>query len=318
MTEFTNLVGIEHPIIGGAMYPCSNPELVAAVSEAGGIGIVQPLSLVYVYGYEFRAGLRKIKSLTSKPIGMNIIVERSSKLYEDRMRSWLKIAIEEGVRFFITALGNPAWVVDEVRGCGGVVFHDVTDVKWAEKAIHCGVQGLICVNNQAGGHAGSKSPETLISEMQRFGVPLICAGGIGDREAFRQALKLGYSGVQIGTRFIATTECAAHVSYKDAIVAAKASDIVLTERVTGVPLAVIKTPYLERTGTRAGPLARFLLKHRRTRHIMRFIYSALSVWQLRRSALKGLSTKDFWQAGRSVEGVTAIEPVASIIRRFVS
>ena len=317
MTEFTTLVGIQHPIIGGAMYPCSNPELVAAVSEAGGIGIIQPLSLVYVYGYEFRAGLKKIRSLTGKPIGMNLIVERSSKLYEERMRSWLKIAIEEGVRFFITALGNPSWVVDEVRACGGVVFHDVTDVKWAEKAICCGVQGLICVNNRAGGHAGSKSPETLISEMQRFGVPLICAGGIGDREAFRQALKLGYSGVQIGTRFIATTECAAHVSYKDAIVAAKASDIVLTERVTGVPLAVIKTPYLERTGTRAGPIARFLLKHRRTRHIMRFIYSALSVWQLRRSALKGLSTKDFWQAGRSVEGVNAIEPVGDIIRRFV-
>ena len=71
MNEFTKLVGIEHPIIGGAMYPCSNPELVAAVSEAGGIGIVQPLSLVYVYGYEFRAGLRKIRTLTGKPIGMN-------------------------------------------------------------------------------------------------------------------------------------------------------------------------------------------------------------------------------------------------------
>src|SRR3954467_1957605 len=103
----TKKLGIEIPIFCGAMYPCSNPELVAAASEAGAIGIVQPLSLTYVYGYEMRAGLRHIRTLTKKPIGLNILVEKSSKIYEDRMRKFVDISIEEGIRFFITALGNP-------------------------------------------------------------------------------------------------------------------------------------------------------------------------------------------------------------------
>lgn len=107
-TRFTELVGIEHPIIGGAMYPCSNPELVAAVSEAGGIGIVQPVTLVFVCKYEFRKGLKKIKELTKKPIGLNLLIEGSSETYRKRNEEWLKISLEEGVRFFITALGNPA------------------------------------------------------------------------------------------------------------------------------------------------------------------------------------------------------------------
>src|SRR5207244_9958954 len=89
------------------MFPCSNPELVAAVSEAGGIGIVQPLSMVYVHGHELREGLRLIRRLTPKPIGMNVLIEQSSRLYLERMQRWVDVAIEEGVRFFITSLGKP-------------------------------------------------------------------------------------------------------------------------------------------------------------------------------------------------------------------
>ena len=134
-TDLTRDANIELPIICGAMYPCSNPELVAAASEAGGIGIIQPISLVYVHGYDFREGLRYMKSLTDKPLGMNIIVEKSVKAYTERMKRWTEIAIEEGVKFFITALGNPKWVVDLAHANGGVVYHDVTEKKWAELAI---------------------------------------------------------------------------------------------------------------------------------------------------------------------------------------
>ena len=313
----TELLGISYPIIGGAMYPCSNPELVAAVSEAGGIGIVQPLSLVYVYGYEFRAGLRKIRSLTNKPIGMNMIVEKSARIYEERMNAWMQIALEEGVRFFITALGNPAAVVKAVHAQGGVVFHDVTEKRWALKALAAGVDGLVCVNDRAGGHLGTQSPEHLFSELSSLGVPLVCAGGIGASADFARAINLGYVGVQIGTRFIATVECSAHDSYKQAIVNANATDIVVTDRVTGVPLSVINTPYLERSGARAGKLARILLKNPRTRHFMRFMYSLISVWKLKKSVLKGLSTKDFWQAGKSVDGVKEILPVGNIVNEFM-
>ena len=113
-TALTRQLGIEVPLICGAMYPCSNPELVAAVSAAGGIGVVQPLSMIYVYGHDLRAGLRTIRGLTDKPIGMNVLIERSSKLYLDRMRGWVDVALEEGVRFFVTSLGNPRWVVERV------------------------------------------------------------------------------------------------------------------------------------------------------------------------------------------------------------
>ncbi len=132
-TEFTAAVGIEIPLICGAMYPCSNPELVAAVSEAGGIGIVQPLSLSYVHGYEFRDGLRYIRSLTGKPIGVNLIIEKSSKKYLQRVHQWLDIALEERVNFFVTALGNPNWVVAQAAYVGATVYHDVTEQKWANK-----------------------------------------------------------------------------------------------------------------------------------------------------------------------------------------
>src|SRR2546426_2269520 len=114
-TPLTRQLGIEVPLICGAMYPCSNAELVAAVSAAGGIGVVQPLSMIYVYGQDLRDGLRLIRCTTDKPIGMNVLIERSSKFYLERMRRYVDIAIEEGVRFFVTSLGNPRWVVDRVR-----------------------------------------------------------------------------------------------------------------------------------------------------------------------------------------------------------
>ncbi len=317
-TPFTQRVGIDVPLICGAMYPCSNPELVAAASEAGGIGIVQPISLTYVHGHDFREGLRFIRSLTSKPIGFNAIVEKSSKTYEDRMRSWIEIALEEDIRFFITALGKPGWVVEKVHAVGGIVYHDVTERKWAERALDSGVDGLICVNSRAGGHAGDLSPEALIEDMGGLDVPLVCAGGVGSEADFVRALDLGYAGVQMGTRFIATTECTAHADYKQAIVDAKPEDIVLTDKISGVPVAVIKTPYIEKVGTKAGRLMRWMLRHPKYKHWARLWYTLKSIWQLKRASMQGMNYKDYFQAGKSVEGVVAEEPAGEVIRRFAA
>jgi nitronate monooxygenase len=317
-TPFTRHVGIDVPLICGAMYPCSNPELVAAVSEAGGIGIVQPISMIYVYGHELRDGLRKIRALTDKPIGFNAIVEKSSKIYEDRMKKWVAIALEEGVRFFITALGNPSWVVKDVHAAGGVVYHDVTELEWAERALDAGVDGLICVNDRAGGHAGARSPESLYQQLSGLGVPLVCAGGVGDEAGFAAALELGYGGVQLGTRFIATTECRAHDDYKQAIVRAREEDIVLTDKISGVPVAVIRTPYIDKVGTKAGPVARRLLRHPRAKHYVRMYYSLKSIWQLKRASLQGMNYKDYFQAGKSVQGIVEIESAGAIVARYAA
>jgi nitronate monooxygenase len=313
-TPFTRQTGIEVPLIGGAMYPCGNPELIAAVSEAGGIGVVQPISLTYVHGHEYRAGLQLIKRLTKKPVGMNALIERSSKTYHEKMVRWVDIALEEGIRFFVTSLGNPRWVVDAVKGAGGVVYHDVTERKWALKGLDGGVQGLIAVNDRAGGHAGPKSAEKLLEELGDLGVPLICAGGVGDAPDFVRALRLGYAGVQMGTRFIATPECRASEAYKRAIVESDESRIVLTERITGVPVSVINTPTIERMGLKAGAFAKWMLRGRKTKHWMRMFYALKSLHGLKKASLD--EKADYWQAGKSVEGIERIEPVASIVARF--
>lgn len=316
-TLFTRQLGIELPIIGGAMYPCSNPELVAAISETGAIGVMQPISLTYVHGYELRAGLRYIRSLTTKPIGMNALIEQSSKTYHAQMTRWIDIALEEGVRFFVTSLGNPRWVVERVSSVGGIVYHDVTEMKWALKGRDSGVHGLIAVNSEAGGHAGPRDPRALYDELAGLGLPLVCAGGVADAAGFRSALGIGYAGVQMGTRFIATTECSAHADYKNAIVQAAASDIVLTERLTGVPVAVIRNEYVARSGTKAGPIARWMLRGRKTKHWMRTIYALTSLRKLKHSLHTAGGRDDYWQAGRSVAGIDSVLSVAEVIHRLL-
>jgi nitronate monooxygenase len=315
-TAFTQHAGVRVPLIGGPMYPCSNPELVAAVSEAGGLGVFQPVSLTFVHGYEYRQGIRLMKQLTSKPLAMNALIEKSSRRYHEKMVEWVSIALEEGVRFFITSLGNPRWVVDRVSEEGGIVYHDVTELKWALKGLDAGAQGLIAVNNRAGGHAGGLSIEELYRELIDLNVPLVCAGGIGSEGRYVEAMEMGYAACQLGTRFIASEECSASVAYKMAVLNATEDDIVLSEKITGVPVSIIKTPYIEREGVKAGLLASWLLRGAKSKHWMRMIYTIRSAFQLRRASLEEQGKKEFWQAGKSVAGIHKVEPVADIIHRF--
>ena len=306
---------IEVPLICGAMYPCSNPELVAAVSDAGGLGIVQPISMTFVHRHEFRAGLQLIRKLTPRPFGMNALIEKSSQRYHERMVKWVDIALEEGVRFFVTSLGNPRWVVERVRPLGGVVYHDVTELRWGQKGADAGVDGLIAVNRRAGGHAGPRDVRALLDELAPLGLPVVCAGGIGDAREFKAALAMGYAGAQLGTRFIATPECRASDAYKQAIVEAEESDVVLTERLTGIPVSVLNTPYVRRIGLRSSPVARWLLRGKRTRYLMRSLYALRAGLMLKRTSLDE-SRSDYWQAGRSVATIHAVEPAGEIVRRF--
>ncbi|WP_434480488.1 DUF4442 domain-containing protein [Gemmatimonas sp.] len=130
-TALTRHAHIRVPLICGPMYPCSNPELVASVSKAGGLGIVQPISLTYVHGYDFREGLRRINTLSGgAPIGFNALIEASSKTYHNRMVRWVETALEEGVRFFLTVAGQPAMGL-RPRACGrrrGVSRHHRNEV----------------------------------------------------------------------------------------------------------------------------------------------------------------------------------------------
>jgi nitronate monooxygenase len=209
-------------------------------------------------------------------------------------------------------------VVDKARPAGVTVYHDVTNRRWAEKALQGGVDGFICVNNRAGGHAGSLSPQQLLDELAPLQKPLVCAGGIGTPEEFAKAIGMGYSGVQSGTRFIATRECNAHPDYKSAILYASEQDIVLSEKISGVPVAIIRTPYIERIGTRAGPIAKWMLKGRKTKHWMRAIYSLQSIWKLKHASMQGADYKDYFQAGKSVSGIQEIRSAAAIVSDYAA
>ncbi len=314
---FTRTLGVRYPIIGGPMYPCSNPELVAAVSAAGGLGVMQPISLTYVHGHNFREGIRLMRRLTDRPIGMNALIEKSSKKYAQRMSEWIDIALEEGIRFFVTSLGKPDWVAQRVHAVGGLVYHDVTELKWAKIGIDNGADGLICVNNRAGGHAGPSSARQLYDELEMLKMPLVCAGGIGDAPGYLEALDSGYAACQLGTRFIASRECRASGVYKQAILDSEESDIVLSERITGIPVSVINTDFIKRVGLKSGWFAKWMLSGNKTKHWMRTLYALKSIWQLKKSSLDESGNRDYWQAGKSVAAIDSIETCDRIIQNII-
>ena len=314
---FLKHTNAKYPIICGAMYPCSNPELVAAASEGGGIAIVQPVSLTFVHGYDLREGIKYIRSLTNKPIGFNALIEKGSKKYLDRMSDWIDIALEENIRFFVTSLGKPDWVCKRVHQVGGFVYHDVTSRHFAKKGIDSGVDGLICVNNRAGGHLGYHSMEDMYKELNDLGLPLICAGGIGSEIELSKALKIGFDGVQMGTRFVASTECNTLEDYKKAIVNASEEDIVSTTRLTGVPVSVIKSEGFRKDNTW---LFKKLLESR-FKHKARMILNLSSLFRSKYYLKKnnGKNSKkiqSLYSAGKSVHTIHKIESATSIMQHL--
>jgi len=315
-TKLTEQTGISVPVICGPMFPCSNPELIAAVSEAGGLGMIQPMALTSIHKYEMRAGLRHIKSLTDKPVGMNLLLEHAFRKYQVRMDEWIDIALEEGVRFFLTALGHPGGVVKRIHDAGGIVYHDVINRKFAMKAVDAGVDGLVCVNSSADGHAGGTPALELFEDLSDLGLPLVCAGGISLPGEARAMIEAGYSGVQMGTRFIATTECSVHPDYQQAIIDAVADDIVLTEKISGVPVAVINNDAVRKMGTHAGGLAKMLLRNPRTKKWMRMFYLVRSMRRLPSASYKGSSYQNFYQGGRSVGGIDEVISAGDVVRLF--
>lgn len=315
INQFLKDTNVKTPVVCGPMYPGSNPELVAAVSEAGGLGVVQPITLTYVYGHDFKAGLELIQQLTSKPFGVNFTLLAGNKRYEKRLHQWMDIAIEAGVKFFLTSLGDPKWVVQRAEKHGIVVYHDITTRKFAQKAIDAGVHGLNCVNNRAGGQTGLKSPEEMMEELQDLNIPLVCAGGIGNENDFVSALKMGYAAVQMGTRFLATDECIIPDNYKEAIVAAEEKDIVWTNKLAGTISSVISTPDIEKGGLMVNPVFSFLLKQPSTKKMMRTILLLRSMQQ-HKKVVKNPGYDHIWQAGKGVGNIKSTEPAGKVVMDF--
>lgn len=321
MSSFTKTfladTGAETPIVCGPMYPGSNPELIAAVSDCGGFGIVQPVSLTSLYGHDFREGLRLIKTLTDKPFGVNFtIFGGANKKYHEQMKEWMEISIEEGIKFFLTSLGKPDSVVKKAKDHGVKVYHDVPNKKVAVAMKDSGVDGLNCINWRGGGQTGIQSAEQFMEELHDIGIPLICAGGIGNTEDYKQAIKMGYAGVQLGTRFLATTECKITDSYKQAIVDSSEDDIVWTNKIAGNNSSVIKTADIMRGGLRTGPIINYMLRKRRLKKYARMWLMSKGLRNYSKTAFD--DNVQFWQAGKGLGNINSVTSVAEVIKEFAS
>ena len=313
--QFLNDTGAEVPIVCGPMYPGSNPELVAAVSEAGGFGVVQPVALTSLYGHDFREGLRLIKQLTDKPFGVNFtIFGGANKKYHELMQEWMQISIEEGVKYFLTSLGKPNAVVKIAKEHGIKVYHDVPNKKVALAMRDSGVDGLNCINWRGGGQTGIQSAEQFIEELHDIGIPLICAGGIGNGADFQKALEMGYAGVQVGTRFLATEECIITKSYKSAIVDSTEDDIVWTNKIAGNNSSVIKTADIMRGGLRTGPIISYMLTKRNLKKYARMYLMSQGLKNYSKTTFD--DNVQFWQAGKGVGNISSVESAGAVVQAF--
>ena len=226
-TVFSRLLGLDYPIVGAPMFLVSYEELTATVSEAGGLGMF-PLPN-YRTVSDLEKALIRVREMTDRPIGVNIHL---SGRFE--WKDQLSICLNYGVRFFITSLGDPRLILDQVHAENGLVFADVIKLSQAERAKEKGVDGLVAVAASAGGHSGTSPTIVLVPYLvEKTGLPVLAAGGISTGRQLAAALAVGACGAVVGTRLIATNEARAIDDYKNAVVNAGPDDIVCTDRITG-------------------------------------------------------------------------------------
>ncbi len=243
-TRICDLLGIEYPIIQGGMSWIANAELAAAVSEAGGFGIISPnagMALDADPAEHLRSLIRRAKSLTNKPFGVNFPVLGTPKELVD-------VAIQERVRAVTTSAGNPATYTGYLKEAGIRVLHVVASVRHAQGAERRGVDAVIAEGYEAGGHNGFDELPTMVlvpRVVDAVKIPVVAAGGIMDSRGVAAAFALGAEGVQMGTAFIATRECVAHPNFKNAVIKAGDTDTVITARKLG-PTRCLKNPLTEK------------------------------------------------------------------------
>ncbi|MCB0350966.1 MAG: nitronate monooxygenase [Bdellovibrionales bacterium] len=310
-TDFTRLFNIKYPIIGAPMFLVSNADMVVATSEAGALGTFPALNFRPIE--EYKKALKEIKSRTKKPIGVNIIVNKSNV----RAREDIRYALDAGVEVFITSLGSPKEVIEQAHKVGAKVFCDVTNLEHAKKVQDLGADGVIAVASGAGGHAGPITPLVLVPWLvKELKIPVILAGGIATGQTMAAALALGACGVSVGTRFIASREAGVDKAYKDAVVSSTPEDIVMTTRVSGTPATVINTDYVKKMGTELPWIVKTLKENPLTKKYVVPLIHLAGMKSLESAATKP-TWKTVWSAGQSVGLVNEILSCQEIIDKLV-
>lgn len=297
-TRFTKLLNIEYPIIQGGMAWVSEANLAAAVSNAGGIGLIAggsaPADII-------RAEIRKAKALTSKPFGVNIML--MSPFAEDLVQ----LIIDEGVKVVTTGAGNPSKYIEAWKKAGIIVMPVVPSVALAIRMERAGADALIVEGTEAGGHIGEITTMCLTPQVcDAVSVPVIAAGGIADGRGISAAFMLGASGVQVGTRFLSATECQIHENYKNIVIKAKDTDSTVTGRSGGHPVRSIRNK-----------LTKHVLDLEKNGATFEEI-EAITIGSLKKAAIDGDLNEGSFMAGQIAGLVKQIEPAESIIKDMFS
>jgi enoyl-[acyl-carrier protein] reductase II len=233
-TALSELLGIEYPIIQGGMAWVSTAELVAAVSGAGGLGILGGGNAPPHY---VREQIRQIRATTGKPFGVNI------PLFTPYLDEILNICIEEKVAVVATGAGSPGTFIPQLKEAGLKVIPVVSSVALAKRLERMGADALVAEGMESGGHIGDVGALPLVPQVvDAVEVPVIASGGIADGRGLAAALALGAAGVQMGTRFIATIECIAHQNYKEKIIKARDRATMTSGHSLGHPVRAIRNP----------------------------------------------------------------------------
>ena len=231
-TRITELLGIEYPIIQGGMAWVAEHHLAAAVSEAGGLGIIGAASAP---AEVVREEIRKARQLTDKPIGVNIM------LMNPNAPEVAKVVLEEGVKVVTTGAGNPAKFMKDFKEADVKVIPVVASVAMAKMMERCGADAVVAEGTESGGHIGSATTMCLVPQVvDAVQIPVIAAGGIGDGRGFAAAFMLGAEAVQMGTRFVVARESIVHQNYKEKVIKAKDIDSEVTGMSTGHPVRQIR------------------------------------------------------------------------------
>jgi len=232
MKNICELLKIKYPVIQGGMANIATAELASAVSNAGGLG------LIGAGGYDanwVRLEIRKMKTLTDKPFGVNIM------LMSPHAKEIAKVIIEEDVKIVTTGAGSPGIYIDEWKKHGMIVIPVVPSASLARRVEKMGADAVICEGSEAGGHIGELNTMALVPQVvDQVKIPVIAAGGIADQRGVLAAFALGAKGIQIGTVLLATKECPIHENYKLKIVSSKDTDTIVTGRQTKAPVRVLK------------------------------------------------------------------------------
>lgn len=242
-TRVTELFDIKYPIIQGGLAYLAYSELAAAVSNAGGLGQITAMTLPSPEA--LREEIRKVKSLTDKPFGVNFAIGQHGRPYEHMV----EVAIEEEVSAISVTGGNPRGVLDMVSGHHIKKLVLVAARRQAKKAEELGADAVMVVGQEGGGHLGRSDAGTIVLTPQvvdHVSIPVIASGGIADGRGLMAALSLGAEGIEMGTRFIATKECHAHENYKRAILEADENSTIVIKRTLGAPARTLRGPWAEK------------------------------------------------------------------------